>query len=138
MNHLTVLLYYFSKERFSEILTHFEIDHTSNETRASLINQLIASENFREDILLDFLYKLELQNFCKTAYISNSSGNKKEIWERIILFLKDIEPDSIRISKNEQHNEVTIVINNKEERMRDSSEIFKYNALLIAHRLVDY
>jgi hypothetical protein len=50
----------------------------------------------------------------------------------------DIDPKTIKISKNKQYTEVTFLINNKEGNMRDSSELFKFNALAVVHRLVDY
>ena len=138
MNKLTLFFNYFSDPRFSEILAQFGIDQKSNETRANLIDQLLESENFREDLLQVFLYKAELRNFCKSAGFSRSSGTKKQIWERIKSFLRDIDSKSIIISKNEKYTELSFNINNKIGKMRDSSEMLKFNALSVAHRLVDH
>ena len=135
MNKLTLFFNYFSDPRFSDILEHFGVNNKGK--RKALINQLLDSEGFQENLLLDFLYKAELQNFCKSAGIS-SSGTKKQVWERILTSLKDIDPTSIKISRNEQYTEVTFLVDNKKRRIRDSSELFKFNALAVVHRLVDY
>jgi hypothetical protein len=137
MNYLTVFFHYFSDQRFSEILEHFGVTKEKKKNRLELINQLLDSKNFRDTLLPEFLFKAELQNFCKSTGI-NSSGNKKQIWNRITLFLRDIEDDSISITRNEQYIEVTFVVDSLEHSFRDSSEMFKFNALAVVHRLVDY
>jgi hypothetical protein len=137
MNYLSIFLHYFSDQRFSKILEHFEVTKEKNKTRTELINQLLDSKNFRDNLLLEFLYKAEMQNFCKSTGVS-SSGNKKQIWNRITQFLRDIETDSISINRNEQYTQVTFVVDSLEHSFRDSSEMFKFNALAVVHRLVDY
>jgi hypothetical protein len=137
MSYLIVFLHYFSNQRFSEILEHFGVTKEKKKTRLELINQLLDSENFQSDLLPEYLYKAELQNFCKSASIS-SSGSKNQIWERIVSFLREIDPTTIKIFKKEQYTEVTYFIDNKERWVRDSSELFKFNALAVVHRLVDY
>lgn len=118
MKHLSIFLHYFSEQRFSDILEHFGVTKSKNETRLELSNQILRSKNFQDNHLRDFLYKAELQNFCKAAGISNCSGNKKQIWNRIILFLSSIDPNSITI--------------------RNSSDMSMFNALHIAQRFEDY
>ena len=137
MNYLTVFFHYFSDQRFSEILEHFRLTKEKWGTRLESINQLLESKSFQDTLLLEFLYKAELQNFCKSTGIS-SSGNKKQIWNRITQFLRNIETDSISITKNEQYIEATFLVDSLEHSFHDSSEMFKFNALAVVHRLVDY
>ena len=137
MNYLTVFFHYFSESRFSEILEHFGVTKEKNKTRVELIIHLLECNNFQGNLLPEYLYKAELQNFCKSTGI-NSSGNKKQIWDRIIKFLKNIEADSINIIKTDQYTEVTFVVDSLKHSFRDSSEMLKFNALAVVHRLVDY
>ena len=137
MKNLAIFLHYFSDQRFSEILEHFGVTREKNRTRMESINILLDSNNLHDSLLPEYLYKAELQNFCKSTGI-NSSGNKKQIWKRITQFLKDIKSDSISITKNEQYTEVAFVVDSLEHSFRDSSEMFKFNALAVVHRLVDY
>ncbi len=115
MKKLTVFFYYFSDSRFSDILENFGVSNKGR--RKEIINQLLESESFQENLLLDFLYKAELQNFCKAVDIP-TTGNKKRIWGRIMQFLESIDSNSITI--------------------RNSSDMLKVNALNIAHRFEDY
>ncbi len=138
MNYLTIFFYYFTEQRFSEILDYFGINKNNRKKRKELITQLLEHDNFQVDLLKEFLFKAELQNFCKSAGISKCSGSKKEIFERIVLFLKNIDLSTVKISMFNQYTEISFVIENKESRIKDSSEMLKFNALIIAHRLVDY
>ena len=115
MNKLTLLFNYFSDSRFSDILEHFGVNNKGR--RKALINQLLESEGFQDNLLFDFLYKTELQNFCKAVGIP-TTGNKDQIWMRIKHFLNSISSNSFTI--------------------RSSSGMLMSNALDIAHKFEDY
>ncbi|MHA1203305.1 MAG: hypothetical protein ACTSQ4_12410 [Candidatus Heimdallarchaeaceae archaeon] len=115
MNKLTLFFNYFSDPRFSDILEHFGVNNKGR--RKALINQLLESESFQENLLFDFLYKTELQNFCKAVGIS-TAGNKDQIWMRIKHFLDSSDSNSFTI--------------------RSSSDMLMVNALYIVHKFEDY
>ncbi|MHA1346926.1 MAG: hypothetical protein ACTSVO_09165 [Candidatus Heimdallarchaeaceae archaeon] len=115
MNKLTLLFNYFSNPRFSDILEHFGVNYKGR--KEALINRLLASEGFQENLLLDFLYKAEIQNFCKAVGIS-TTGNKDQIWMRIKHFLDSSDSNSLT--------------------SRSSSDMLMVNALYIVSNFEDY